>query len=171
MHALELTPTGDQSALCVEMFAWSRCGNSTLGGFEVRLVSIDGGQASLKMPSGEIRLVKETCRATIGSVGNASHQKSTIGKAGRNRWKGRRPRVRGVAMNPVDHPMGGGEGRTSGGGHLHLLGSIVQGFSDKKKVKAIQFTNTSPPKRQKAQISFLHDTIHKKKAFSSNPVS
>ena len=68
------------------------------------------------MPSGEIRLVKENCRATIGSVGNQQSSEATIGKAGRNRWKGRRPRVRGVAMNPVDHPMGGGEGRTSGGG-------------------------------------------------------
>ena len=64
-------------------------------------------EASVKLPSGEIRLVKSNCLATIGSVGNGSHQKATIGKAGRSRWLGKRPRVRGVAMNPVDHPMGG----------------------------------------------------------------
>ena len=88
------------------------------------------------MPSGEIRLVKENCRATIGSVGNTSHQKATIGKAGRNRWKGRRPRVRGVAMNPVDHPMGGGEGRTSGGGHPSSpWGQLSKGFPTRKKSK------------------------------------
>ena len=80
--------------------------------------------------------VKEVCRATIGSVGNSSHQKATIGKAGRNRWKGRRPRVRGVAMNPVDHPMGGGEGRTSGGGHPSSpWGQLSEGFPTRKKSK------------------------------------
>ena len=105
-------------------------------GSGVRLVSIDNGYASLKLPSGEIRLVKETCRATIGSVGNSSHQKATIGKAGRNRWKGRRPRVRGVAMNPVDHPMGGGEGKTSGGGHPSSpWGQLSKGFPTRKKSK------------------------------------
>ena len=73
------------------------------------------------------------CRATIGSVGNSVTQKATIGKAGRNRWKGRRPRVRGVAMNPVDHPMGGGEGRTSGGGHpVHLGVSYLKAFRQEK---------------------------------------
>ena len=70
---------------------------------------------SLKLPSGEIRLIPESCMATVGEVGNKSHENIKIGKAGRSRWLGRRPKVRGVAMNPVDHPMGGGEGRSSGG--------------------------------------------------------
>ena len=113
---LNLLPMGTK-VHCVEMLPGAGAVIARSAGAEVRLISIDAGKASLKMPSGEIRLVNENCRATIGSVGNASHQKATIGKAGRNRWKGRRPRVRGVAMNPVDHPMGGGEGRTSGGGH------------------------------------------------------
>ncbi|MFK7873185.1 MAG: 50S ribosomal protein L2 [Oligoflexales bacterium] len=75
------------------------------------------GYAQLKMPSGEMRIVPESCRATIGVVGNADHGNVKLGKAGRSRWKGIRPTVRGVAMNPVDHPHGGGEGRTSGGRH------------------------------------------------------
>ncbi|MEM7672981.1 MAG: 50S ribosomal protein L2 [Verrucomicrobiota bacterium] len=86
-------------------------------GQSAQLINVEKGYAQVKLPSGEIRLLNETCRATIGAVGNRTHQNRTIGKAGRNRWLGRRPRVRGVAMNPVDHPMGGGEGRTSGGGH------------------------------------------------------
>jgi len=73
--------------------------------------------ANVKMPSGEIRLIKPNCMATIGRVGNVEHNNIVMGKAGRKRWLGVRPTVRGVAMNPVDHPMGGGEGRTSGGGH------------------------------------------------------
>ena len=121
---------------CVEMLPGAGAKIARSAGSEVRLITIDNGQASLKMPSGEIRLVKENCMATIGAVGNASHQKSTIGKAGRNRWKGRRPRVRGVAMNPVDHPMGGGEGRTSGGGHPSSpWGQLSKGFPTRKKSK------------------------------------
>ena len=73
--------------------------------------------ANVKMPSSEIRLIKINCMATIGRVGNVEHSSIVMGKAGRKRWLGIRPTVRGVAMNPVDHPMGGGEGRTSGGGH------------------------------------------------------
>lgn len=75
------------------------------------------GFCTLKLPSGEIRMVRENCMATIGQVGNRSHEQVVSGKAGRTRWLGRRPKVRGVAMNPVDHPMGGGEGRSSGGRH------------------------------------------------------
>jgi large subunit ribosomal protein L2 len=71
--------------------------------------------ATLRMPSGEMRLVNIHCRATVGQVGNTEHELVKVGKAGRNRWKGRRPKVRGVAMNPVDHPLGGGEGKASGG--------------------------------------------------------
>ena len=91
---------------CVEMLPSAGAKICRSAGSSARLISVDGDDASLKMPSGEIRIVKSNCRATIGSVGNGNHQKATIGKAGRNRWKGRRPRVRGVAMNPVDHPMG-----------------------------------------------------------------
>ena len=77
----------------------------------------DGGYTTLKLPSGEIRMVKHSCKATIGQIGNRTHEQVVSGKAGRSRWLGRRPSVRGVAMNPVDHPHGGGEGRTSGGRH------------------------------------------------------
>ena len=132
---LNLLPVGTK-VHCVEMLPGAGAVIARSAGSEVRLISIDNGQASLKMPSGEIRLVKENCRATIGAVGNSSHQKATIGKAGRNRWKGRRPRVRGVAMNPVDHPMGGGEGRTSGGGHPSSpWGQLSKGFPTRKKSK------------------------------------
>lgn len=84
------------------------------GGF-AQLVAKEKAYAFIKLPSGEVRKVLLKCKATIGQVGNASHEKIDLGKAGRSRWKGRRPSVRGVAMNPVDHPMGGGEGRSSGG--------------------------------------------------------
>jgi large subunit ribosomal protein L2 len=86
-------------------------------GLSAQLMSREGKYAQLKLPSGEIRLVNIKCMATIGTVGNGDHAKTVDGKAGRKRWRGIRPTVRGVAMNPVDHPMGGGEGRTSGGGH------------------------------------------------------
>jgi large subunit ribosomal protein L2 len=86
-------------------------------GTYVQLVGRDAGLALLRMASGEVRMVRTECMATIGAVSNPDQQNISIGKAGRNRWKGRRPSVRGVAMNPVDHPHGGGEGRTSGGRH------------------------------------------------------
>jgi large subunit ribosomal protein L2 len=81
----------------------------------VQLLARENGLAALKMPSGEMRNVLETCMATIGAASNADHMNESVGKAGRNRWRGVRPRTRAVAMNPVDHPMGGGEGRASGG--------------------------------------------------------
>src|SRR5690348_16185578 len=83
----------------------------------VQLVGRDAGYALLRLASGEVRMVRAECRATIGAVSNPDRQNIVIGKAGRNRWLGRRPSVRGVAMNPIDHPHGGGEGRTSGGRH------------------------------------------------------
>ena len=86
-------------------------------GSYVQLVGRDAGLALLRMSSGEVRMVRTECMASIGAVSNPDQQNIVIGKAGRNRWKGRRPSVRGVAMNPVDHPHGGGEGRTSGGRH------------------------------------------------------
>lgn len=103
-------------------------------GQSAQLVSVDGDRATVKLPSGEIRFLNSRCRATIGEVGNHEHQGQSLGKAGRNRWLGRRPRVRGVAMNPVDHPMGGGEGRTSGGGHPQSpWGQLSKGFPTRKK--------------------------------------
>ena len=86
-------------------------------GMGVQLVAKEGVHATLRLPSTEMRRVPIDCRATVGEVGNSEHELISIGKAGRNRWKGRRPHTRGVAMNPVDHPMGGGEGKSSGGRH------------------------------------------------------
>src|SRR5213080_1406065 len=86
------------------------------GGF-AQIVAKEGDYAQLRMPSGEVRKVPVVCYATVGQVGNTEHENVSLGKAGRNRWKGKRPKVRGVAMNPVDHPHGGGEGKTSGGRH------------------------------------------------------
>jgi large subunit ribosomal protein L2 len=97
-----------------------------------QLLAREGKYATLKMPSGEMRMVLLTCYATIGSASNPDHMNVTSGKAGRTRWLGRRPRVRGVAMNPVDHPMGGGEGRASGGHPRSRTGLIAKG----KKTRA-----------------------------------
>jgi large subunit ribosomal protein L2 len=87
------------------------------GGGYGRIMAKEGNYAHVRLPSGEVRLVHQECYATIGQVSNIDHESISIGKAGRSRWLGRRPHVRGVAMNPVDHPMGGGEGKTSGGRH------------------------------------------------------
>ena len=100
-----------------------------------QLLARDGKYATLKMPSGEMRLVLLTCYATIGSASNADHMNVTSGKAGRSRWFGRRPRVRGVAMNPVDHPMGGGEGRASGGHPRSRNGQIAKGLKTRSPKK------------------------------------
>ncbi|MDE0885229.1 MAG: 50S ribosomal protein L2 [Myxococcota bacterium] len=104
MHAVELKPgKGAQMARSA--------------GTSAQLMAREGKLATLRLPSGEMRMVRIECMATIGQVGNWEHENQRIGKAGRSRWKGKRPNVRGVAMNPVDHPMGGGEGRSSGGRH------------------------------------------------------
>lgn len=100
-----------------------------------QIVAREGKYGTVKLPSGEIRLVLTTCRATIGSVSNPDHFLERSGKAGRSRWKGRRPRVRGVVMNPVDHPMGGGEGRASGGHPRSRKGLIAKGFKTRSKKK------------------------------------
>lgn len=123
IHALELKPgRGAQVA--------RSAGNAA------QLVAVEGDRATVKMPSGEIRLLHANCRATLGQVGNKTHFNQKLGKAGRNRWLGKRPRVRGVAMNPVDHPMGGGEGRTSGGGHpVSPWGQLSKGFPTRRKSK------------------------------------
>ncbi len=100
------------------------------------VVSRDGKYAILKLPSGEVRKVLVTCRATIGTVSNPDHSLEKSGKAGRSRWLGRRPRVRGVVMNPVDHPMGGGEGRASGGHPRSRKGLPAKGYKTRSKKKA-----------------------------------
>ena len=126
LHAVELLPgKGAQLA--------RSAGNS------LELINVEGSHAQLKMPSGEVRLVSKKCLATIGSVSNAEHSKVVIGKAGRNRWKGKRPRVRGVVMNPVDHPNGGGEAKSKGGGGRQMLvspwGQLAKGFPTRRKSK------------------------------------
>ena len=105
-------------------------------GAYAQLTSRDGKFAILKLPSGESRMVLTSCRATVGTVGNAEHNLEKSGKAGRSRWLGRRPRVRGVVMNPVDHPMGGGEGRASGGHPRSRKGLLAKGFKTRSKKKA-----------------------------------
>ena len=105
-------------------------------GAYAQLTSRDGKYAIVKLPSGETRMVLVTCKATIGSVSNADHGLEKSGKAGRSRWLGRRPRTRGVAMNPVDHPMGGGEGRASGGHPRSRNGMPAKGFKTRSKTKA-----------------------------------
>jgi large subunit ribosomal protein L2 len=106
-------------------------------GTGAQLMSREGEFANLKMPSGEIRRIRTKCYATIGRVGNVDHENIVSGKAGRKRWLGIRPTVRGVAMNPVDHPMGGGEGRTSGGGHpTSPWGTLAKGKRTRKNKKA-----------------------------------
>ena len=105
-------------------------------GAYAQLLSRAGKYANLKLPSGEIRMVLVTCKATIGSVSNPDHSNEQSGKAGRSRWFGRRPRTRGVAMNPVDHPMGGGEGRASGGHPRSRKGLLAKGYKTRDKKKA-----------------------------------
>lgn len=105
-------------------------------GTYAQLTSREGKYAIVKLPSGETRMVLVTCRATVGIVGNTEHNLERSGKAGRTRWLGRRPRVRGVAMNPVDHPMGGGEGRSSGGHPRSRKGLLAKGFKTRALKKA-----------------------------------
>lgn len=105
-------------------------------GSYAQLLAKEGDYCHVRLPSGEIRLVKADCRATVGQVSNQEHENISLGKAGRKRWMGVRPTVRGVAMNPVDHPMGGGEGRTSGGRHPTTpWGKPTKGYKTRKKNK------------------------------------
>ncbi|MHB8067293.1 MAG: 50S ribosomal protein L2 [Desulfobaccales bacterium] len=102
-------------------------------GAAAQLMAKEGANAHLKLPSGEVRMVSLDCRATIGQLGNAEQENVSLGKAGRQRWYGKRPHVRGVAMNPVDHPMGGGEGKSSGGRHpVTPWGVPTKGFKTRK---------------------------------------
>jgi large subunit ribosomal protein L2 len=109
-------------------------------GSAVQLVAREGEYASVKMPSGEIRKILVQCVATIGQVGNLDHENISVGKAGRSRWLGKRPHVRGVAMNPVDHPLGGGEGKTSGGRHpVSPWGQPTKGFKTRRRKDTDRF--------------------------------
>jgi large subunit ribosomal protein L2 len=123
IHAIEMRP-GKGAAIC------RSAGSSAI------LAARDADWAQINLPSGEIRRVPATCKATIGGVGNADHMNVVIGKAGRNRWKGIRPYVRGTAMNPIDHPHGGGEGRTKGGRHpVSPSGKLAKGGRTRKPKK------------------------------------
>jgi len=119
-------------------------------GASATMMASDGTHAQLKLPSGEIRKVNSKCRATIGQVSNPDHEKIILGKAGRNRNLGKRPQVRGVAMNPIDHPMGGGGGRTSGGGHpVTPWGVITKGYKTRKRKK---YSNRSIIQRRDGRL-------------------
>src|SRR5262249_48418562 len=109
-------------------------------GSAVQLVAKEGDYASVKMPSGEIRRIAGECFATIGQVGNLDHENVAVGKAGRSRWLGKRPQVRGVAMNPVDHPLGGGEGKSSGGRHpVSPWGLPTKGYKTRNRKATDKF--------------------------------
>ncbi len=122
LHAIELHP-GKGAALA-----------RSAGTYGI-LMGREGKYAIIKLPSGEVRRVLQTCKATIGSTSNPDHGLTVLGKAGRKRWQGRRPRVRGVAMNPVDHPMGGGEGKASGGHPRSRKGVPAKGYKTRKAKK------------------------------------
>lgn len=108
-------------------------------GAAIQLMAKEGTQALLKLPSGELRLVQSACRATIGQIGNVDHANISAGKAGRARWKGRRPKVRGVAMNPVDHPHGGGEGKSKGNHPQSPWGQPTKGYRTRHNLRTDRY--------------------------------
>ncbi len=116
-------------------------------GSAVQVVAKEGEYATVKLPSGELRLIAHECLATIGQMGNVDHENVSIGKAGRTRWLGRRSHVRGVAMNPVDHPLGGGEGKTSGGRHpVSPWGMPTKGYKTRRRKDTDRFILQRRPK-------------------------
>jgi large subunit ribosomal protein L2 len=118
-------------------------------GAQAQLVSKEGGIALLKLPSGEVRRVQLDCYATVGQVGNIDHENQSLGKAGRTRWLGKRPHNRGVTMNPVDHPHGGGEGKTSGGRHpVTPWGQPTRGFKTRNNKRTDKFIVTRKSKKR-----------------------
>jgi large subunit ribosomal protein L2 len=123
---------------CVELRPGGGAKIARSAGMSAQLVAREGSRATLRMPSGEMRFVDVRCRATIGEVGNAEQSNINWGKAGRMRWKGKRPTVRGVVMNPVDHPHGGGEGKTSGGRHPVSPWGKPEGRTRKRKASDAQ---------------------------------
>ncbi len=124
---------------CVELVPGRGAKIARTAGASLELIGVEGDKAQLKMPSGEFRYVHANCRATIGTVGNGEHNQQSLGKAGRKRWLGVRPTVRGVAMNPVDHPNGGGQGKSKGGGgRQHLVspwGQLAKGYVTRRRRK------------------------------------
>ncbi len=126
VHAIEMRPGGGAKI-------------ARSAGSSVQLMSKENDMALLRLPSGEMRMVSLDCRATIGQVGNSESELIKLGKAGRNRWKGVRPQTRGVAMNPVDHPLGGGEGKTSGGRHPVSPWGKPEGRTRSKKKASNQY--------------------------------
>jgi large subunit ribosomal protein L2 len=132
---LEKIPTG-LFVHNIEMVAGKGGQMARSAGAYAQLMAKEGNNALLRLPSGEIRMVRKECSATVGQVSNIDHENVKIGKAGRSRWLGKRPKVRGVAMNPVDHPHGGGEGRTSGGRHpVSPWGLPTKGYKTRNKKK------------------------------------
>ena len=121
---------------CIELHPGRGANIARSAGAFAQLMARDGKYATVKLPSGETRMILVTCLATIGAISNSDHQLLVSGKAGRSRWLGRRPRVRPVAMNPVDHPMGGGEGRSSGGHPRSRKGIPAKGFRTRSKTKS-----------------------------------
>lgn len=121
---------------CIEMKAGKGAQLCRSAGTSAQVVAKEGKHVTLKLRSGEVRMVRSECLATIGQVGNSDHELLRVGKAGKTRWLGRRPKVRGVAMNPVDHPLGGGEGRTSGGRHPVSPWGKAEGPKTRHKKKA-----------------------------------
>ena len=143
---------------CVEMLPERGAAMARSAGNHAQIITIEGDNATLRLPSGEIRMVNKRCRATVGEVGNGEHMNQSLGKAGRARWLGRRPVVRGVARNPVDHPNGGGQGKSKGGGgRQHLVspwGQLAKGFPTRKRSKTsnaliITRKNGRPPRGKK----------------------
>jgi large subunit ribosomal protein L2 len=118
---------------CVELKPGGGAKLARAAGTSVQLIAREGDYAQLRLKSGEVRLVHVNCRATIGEVGNSEHNLRSLGKAGASRWRGIRPTVRGTAMNPVDHPHGGGEGRSKGGNHpVSPWGTPTKGYKTRK---------------------------------------
>ncbi|MDX9980402.1 MAG: 50S ribosomal protein L2 [Lentisphaeria bacterium] len=120
---------------CIELVPGKGAAIARAAGQNATLRAREGDYAQVRLPSGEVRLVNVKCRATIGQVGNIEHSGIVLGKAGKKRYLGKRPHVRGVVMNPVDHPMGGGEGRASGGHPRSPWGQLAKGFRTRKKSK------------------------------------
>ncbi|MDH5582083.1 MAG: 50S ribosomal protein L2 [Bdellovibrionales bacterium] len=124
----------------VELYPGAGGQMARTAGAYVQVMAKEGEMVLLRLPSGELRKVQKNCRATIGQVGNIEHEQIVIGKAGKNRHRGKRPKVRGVAMNPVDHPHGGGEGRTSGGRHpVTPWGQPTKGYKTRKNKRTDKF--------------------------------
>lgn len=121
---------------CIELKPGQGARMARSAGSHAQVISKEGKFVNVKLPSGEIRMILNECKATVGVVSNSDHQLEVSGKAGRSRWKGRRPRTRSMAMNPVDHPMGGGEGRASGGIPRSKNGIPAKGYKTRKPKKA-----------------------------------